>query len=177
VYAGDRFHQSPCCITEATFRILERSIATEVLEFTTKTDDGKGGDDQGIGAWGQGSTNPAIEPSFPLHDLHIATSYAKPSLLRILNTLVSTSLVTRRLADGHYRLSVFAGVVRRRGRYDRVAEATAPVLIRLCEKVKWPSDLCVPAGDYMERRETSRPHTPFVLRGMGRPRSVGTRIG
>jgi IclR family transcriptional regulator, mhp operon transcriptional activator len=110
-----------------------------------------------------------------LQDLHIATSYSKPSLLRILNTLVSTGLVTRRLADGHYRVSAFTDVVRRRDQYDRVAEAAAPVLIRLCEKVKWPSDLYVPAGDYLERRETSRPHSPFVLRGV-RP-SIGTRVG
>src|SRR5262245_48613611 len=112
-----------------------------------------------------------------LQDLHIATSYSKPSLLRILNTLVSTGLVTRRLADGHYRLSTFTDVVRRRDRYDRVAEAAAPVLIRLCEKVKWPSDLYVPAGDYLERRETSRPYSSFVLRGVGRPASIGTRVG
>src|SRR4029077_11751163 len=112
-----------------------------------------------------------------LQDLHIATSYSKPSLLRILNTLTGTGMVTRRLADGHYRLSALTDVVRRRDRYDRVAEAAAPVLIRLCEKVKWPSDLYVPAGDHLERRETSRPNSPFVLRSVGRPGSIGTRIG
>ncbi|MFZ0853039.1 MAG: helix-turn-helix domain-containing protein [Hyphomicrobiaceae bacterium] len=115
-----------------------------------------------------------------LQDLHIATSYSKPSLLRILNTLMGTGMVTRRLADGHYRLSALTDVVRRRDRYDRVAEAAAPVLIRLCEKAKWPSDLYVPAGDYLERRETSRPNSPFVLRSVGRPGTtgtIGTRIG
>lgn len=112
-----------------------------------------------------------------LQDLHLATSYSKPSLLRILNTLMGTGMVTRRLADGHYRLSALTDVVRRRDRYDRVAEAAAPVLIRLCEKVKWPSDLYVPAGDYLERRETSRPNSPFVLRSVVRPGSIGTRIG
>ena len=112
-----------------------------------------------------------------LQDLHLATSYSKPSLLRILNTLMGTGMVTRRLADGHYRLSALTDVVRRRDRYDRVAEAAAPVLIRLCKKVKWPSDLYVPAGDHLERRETSRPNSPFVLRSPVRPGGIGTRIG
>ena len=111
------------------------------------------------------------EPISSLHDIHIATAISKPSLLRILNTLVRTGLVTRRLADGRYRLSADTGVVRKRDRHDRVAEAAALVLVRLCEKVKWPSDLFVPAGDHMEKRETSRPHSPFVLPGL--PEQVG----
>jgi len=45
---------------------------------------------------------------------------------------------------------------RKRDRYDGVAEAAAPILDRLCQKVSWPSDLMVPAGDHLEIRE-SRP--------------------
>jgi IclR family mhp operon transcriptional activator len=115
------------------------------------------------------------EPIWSLHDLHVATAISKPSLLRILATLERAGMVTRRLADGHYRLSALSGVVQKRDRHDRVAEAAAPVLFRLCEKVKWPSDLYVPAGDCLERRETSRPHSPFVLQTVGR--GVGMRIG
>ena len=39
-----------------------------------------------------------------LNDIHIATRISKPSLLRILNTLEKAGLVSRRLADGHYRI-------------------------------------------------------------------------
>jgi len=117
------------------------------------------------------------EPISSLHDIHLATGISKPSLLRILATLGRAGMVTRRLADGHYRLSAFSGVVQRRDRYDRVAEAAAPVLVRLCEKVKWPSDLYVPAGDCLERRETTRPHSPFVFRTRSLAPSVGMRIG
>jgi IclR family mhp operon transcriptional activator len=55
---------------------------------------------------------------------------------------------------------------RKRDRYDRVAEAAAPVLDRLCQKVSWPSDLMVPAGDHMEIRESSRVRTPFSIHFM-----------
>jgi IclR family transcriptional regulator, mhp operon transcriptional activator len=102
-------------------------------------------------------------PMSSLRDIHLATSIPKPSLLRILKTLERTGIVSRRLADGHYRLSMFTPTTRKRDRYARVAEAAAPVLDRLCQKVLWPSDLFVPAGNCMERRETSRPHTPFFI--------------
>ena len=110
-------------------------------------------------------------PIASLHEMHLATRISKPSLLRILATLEGAGLVSQRLADGRYRVSGNLGrMARKRDRYDRVAEAAAPVLDRLCQKVKWPSDLFVPAGNFMERRETSRPHSPFVFRS-------GTAIG
>jgi IclR family mhp operon transcriptional activator len=96
-----------------------------------------------------------------LHEIYLATGISKPSLLRVLHTLERFGMVSRRLADGHYRLSTVASAARKRDRYDRVAEAAAPVLDRLCQKVSWPSDLFVPAGDHMERRETSRLLTPY----------------
>jgi len=40
---------------------------------------------------------------------------------------------------------------------------------------RWPSDLFVPAGDCMERRETTASHSPFVLSGL--PNQVGGRVG
>ena len=72
-------------------------------------------------------------------------------------------------------VSSFARSARKRDRYDRVAEAAAPVLDRLCQKISWPSDLFVPAGDHMERRETSRgqgrlivSHPSYLIR-IGQP--------
>jgi IclR family transcriptional regulator, mhp operon transcriptional activator len=101
-------------------------------------------------------------PISSLRDIHLATGISKPSLLRILHTLEQFGVVSRRLADGHYRISTFAQPARKRDRHDRVAEAAAPVLDRLCQKVSWPSDLFVPAGDHMERRETSRAQSPYI---------------
>jgi IclR family mhp operon transcriptional activator len=101
------------------------------------------------------------QPILSLHEIHIATNISKPSLLRILQTLKEFGLVSRRLADGHYRISTPTSTKRKRDRYDRVAEAAAPILDRLCQEVSWPSDLFVPAGDHMERRETSRLQTPY----------------
>jgi IclR family mhp operon transcriptional activator len=115
-------------------------------------------------------------PISSLHDIHLATNISKPSLLRILNTLEQAGLVSRRLADGHYRISAFTRMARKRDRHDRVAEAAAPVLDRLCQKVLWPSDLMVPAGDHMERRETSQAYTPFSFIHPARRIRVGQSV-
>jgi IclR family mhp operon transcriptional activator len=112
-----------------------------------------------------------------LSDIHRATHISKPSLLRILRTLEHAGVVSRRLADGHYRLSAFTHGARKRDAHERVAEAAAPVLDRLCHKVKWPSDLLVPAGDHMERRETSRPLSPFIIPShFHTARKIGTKV-
>jgi len=45
------------------------------------------------------------QPISSLHDLHMSTRISKPSLLRILNTLQQAGLISRRLADGYYRIA------------------------------------------------------------------------
>ena len=116
-------------------------------------------------------------PISSLHDLYLTTRIPKPTLLRILVTLELAGVVSRRLADGHYRISALNSVARKRDRYDRVAEAAAPVLDRLCRKVSWPSDLMMPAGDHMEIRESSRVRTPFSTWNAGELGAVGGRSG
>ena len=102
-------------------------------------------------------------PISSLQDIYRSTRIPKPTLLRILLTLEKSGAVSRRLADGRYRISSnLTRLTRKRDRYDRVAEAAAPVLDRLCQKVSWPSDLMVPAGDHLEVRETSRTQSPFI---------------
>jgi IclR family mhp operon transcriptional activator len=68
-------------------------------------------------------------------------------------------------------------VARKRDAHDRIAEAAAPVLDNLCQKVKWPSDLLVPAGDHMERRETSRALSPLMIHSpFHTTREIGTKV-
>ena len=115
-----------------------------------------------------------MQPDSSLHELHTVTGISKPSLLRILHTLAQAGLVTRRLADGRYRIgsTLSHAPPSRRAHRDRIAEAAAPVLERLCERVSWPSDLMVPAGDHMEIRETTRKRSPFLLQ----PERIGLPV-
>jgi len=99
-----------------------------------------------------------------LQDIHAATKLPKPSLLRILRTLEKEGVVRRRLADGRYQIGAEVyRISRKPDRYDDLAEIAGPILDRLCQRIAWPSDLAVPAGDHMEIRESSRPVSPFVL--------------
>lgn len=105
-----------------------------------------------------------MQPDSSLHELHVFTGISKPSLLRILHTLAQSGLVTRRIADGRYRIgSSLSHAPSRREHRDRIAEAAAPVLEKLCRRVSWPSDLMVPAADHMEIRETTRTRSPILL--------------
>jgi IclR family mhp operon transcriptional activator len=113
------------------------------------------------------------QPIASLHDIHQLTRIPKPTLLRILKTLQEARVVSRRLADGKYRTTAnLAHMPRKPARHERVAEAAAPILDRLCQKISWPSDLVVPAGDHMLIAETSQTHTPFLIHAGGIGRSV-----
>jgi IclR family mhp operon transcriptional activator len=112
-------------------------------------------------------------PICALHDLHALTRIPRPSLLRILLTLEQAGLVTRRLADGRYRISAnVTRMVRPRDRYERVAEAAAPVLERLCQRTGYPASFVVQAGDHMELREFSRAHNLVMVN----PDRIGDQI-
>lgn len=108
------------------------------------------------------------QPISSLHDLYLATGISKPSLLRVLQSLEKFRLVSRRLGDGRYRASTnLTRRPRRNARHERVAEAAAPVLDRLCQRISWPSDMMVPAGDHMVIAESSQTQTPFLIKAGG----------
>jgi IclR family mhp operon transcriptional activator len=112
-------------------------------------------------------------PTSTLQELHHATGLAKPSILRILTTLEQEGMIHRRLDDGRYSVSSkLTRIVRKRERFEYLAEAAAPIIDRLCKRIVWRSDLCVPAGDHMELRETTRK----VSRISVSPGRIGHRI-
>ncbi len=97
-----------------------------------------------------------------LHDLHVATALPKPTLLRILKTLIWRDLVWQRIADGAYIASYTFS--KRAGATDEethLAEVAAPILADLCKRVRWPSILAVPRLDHMVVIETNRPMSYF----------------
>lgn len=109
-----------------------------------------------------------------LHQLHETTGLHRTTLLRILLTLEQQELVRRGLGDGLYRNTF--GLRRMTGaldEFDRLAEIAGPVLGRLCDTVKWPSDLMVRNGLFMEIKETSRRQTPFLVNRD----EIGHRVG
>jgi IclR family mhp operon transcriptional activator len=101
-----------------------------------------------------------------LNEIYQVSGLPRPTILRILRTLVGAGWVRRGLEDGFYRNSFrIKDMVNNLDHTDRLAEITAPHLDALCRKASWPSDLTVfnSSGLYMELKETSRSLTPFLL--------------
>jgi IclR family mhp operon transcriptional activator len=99
-----------------------------------------------------------------LHQLHERSGLPKATLERILLTLQREGFATRRLADDCW-VPGYSGraLSNRFAPSDRLSQAAAPVLDKLCRRVLWPSDLSVRIGTHMELKETSRPHSTLTL--------------
>jgi IclR family mhp operon transcriptional activator len=101
-----------------------------------------------------------------LKQIYEESGLPRPTLLRILRTLEASGLVRRGIGDGLYRNSFrLERMVAKLDAGDKVAEIAAPVIDRLCRKLKWPLDLAVLDTDNlcMVLKETSRPSSPFLL--------------
>lgn len=111
-----------------------------------------------------------------LNDIYKSTGLPRPTLLRILRTLELGGLVRRGIGDGLYRNSFkLQRLAENLDESDRLAEIVAPTLDKMCQRVLWPSDLCVlreGADIYMEVKETSRPSSPFTVNRI----SIGQQI-
>ncbi|MFA7944788.1 helix-turn-helix domain-containing protein [Pseudomonas brenneri] len=97
-----------------------------------------------------------------LHELHRNTDIPKSTLTRILITLYRQGYIWQRMADGAFLPSL--GLLQRSPALDDVnwlVEIVSPFLESLCDRVKWPSVLCVPRLDYMEVIETNSPRSYF----------------
>ncbi|QUG92771.1 helix-turn-helix domain-containing protein (plasmid) [Pseudomonas putida] len=97
-----------------------------------------------------------------LHDLHRATGIPKSTLTRILYTLYRQGYIWQRMADGAFLPSLSSQYRSLKSDdKDWLVELVSPYLEHLCERVKWPSVLCVPRLDYMEVIETNSPKSYF----------------
>jgi IclR family transcriptional regulator, mhp operon transcriptional activator len=51
--------------------------------------------------------------------------------------------------------------------FDNDAPTLALAQFPRCQRISWPSDLMVPAGDHMVIAETSQTQTPFLIKAGG----------
>lgn len=92
----------------------------------------------------------------------------KSSVRRLLLTLLDQRLIRKSLADGRFRNNILLPL---ESEYElpahswRLCEHAEPVMRRLVEQVRWPSDLFVRDGVGMRYIESSRSMTPISLYG------------
>jgi IclR family mhp operon transcriptional activator len=108
-------------------------------------------------------------------ELEEKTGLPRPTLLRILKTLMEVGAVRRGLKDRRFRNRVFLDdFTEQHTPGDRLADIAAPLLERLCAVVHWPSTVGVygdrDAGDYMQSIETTSGITPFYVSRLNKKR-------
>lgn len=101
-----------------------------------------------------------------LSQLARAVELPKTTVRRLLATLVEQRLVRKSLADGLYRTSVLFPLetdCELPPHTWRLCDIATPVMRRLTEQVRWPSDLFVRVGLGMRIVESSRSCSPIAL--------------
>ncbi|SEG18929.1 IclR family transcriptional regulator domain-containing protein [Marinobacterium lutimaris] len=90
----------------------------------------------------------------------------KSTVRRLLLTLLDQRLIRKSLADGLYRCNIFLPLEKD---YQlpphvwRLCDVATPVMLRLVDEVRWPSDLFVREGIGMRYIESTRTSTPISL--------------
>ncbi len=109
-----------------------------------------------------------------LADLQRATGLSKPTLLRLLKTLIQVKAVRRGMADQKYRTAVQLNLLGRGvTALERLAEISAPILDELCQQLEWPSDVLIHQEDddcMMVLESNLRRSRFYVRRRVGRSR-------
>ncbi|MES1991020.1 MAG: DNA-binding transcriptional regulator [Pseudomonadota bacterium] len=95
--------------------------------------------------------------------LHDETGLPKPTLVRLLDTLIAAGYVHRISRSAGYevteRVLLLAGGFRHA---DRIVEASRPFLSALTARYKWPMGIATPDGDRMLVRMSTRAESPFA---------------
>lgn len=100
-----------------------------------------------------------------LHQLHIATGLAKPTLLRFLATLEATGILFRSVDENRYRISVMNFLRDSKGDLRTLLlEAATPVLMRLCRQIAWATDVTMRDGNSMSVVASNRSLSPFPIK-------------
>jgi IclR family mhp operon transcriptional activator len=108
-------------------------------------------------------------------ELETKTGLSRPTLLRILKTLMEMGAVRRGLKDRRFRNRVFLNdFTEQYTPGDQLADIAAPFLERLCSIVQWPSMIGVYGddnlGDYMLALESTATMTRFYVNRLNKKR-------
>ncbi|QDC10045.1 helix-turn-helix domain-containing protein [Oceanicola sp. D3] len=99
-----------------------------------------------------------------LADLHHATGFSRPAILRLLATLEAEGFIRRWLDDGLYRVNTLSpGNNRNIAWLTLVADTIGPSLSDLTDQIGWPVDVAVLDGDKMTLCETTRRQSQYPV--------------
>ena len=104
------------------------------------------------------------QPISTVDELHGQTRIPKPTIVRLLQTLVAKGLVCHAAKHGAYYLtsqvqSLSVGY----HSVPKIVEAAAPLLDAMTSQVKWPMAIAVPDGNAVVIRYSTVPQSPLAL--------------
>ncbi len=113
-------------------------------------------------------------PVWTLHDLHNATRLPKPTLWRLLATLIGEGYVRAEEPAGTYRLAakireLDAGYTE----YARLIDAGRPIALKITKQIKWPLALGMPDQDAIVVQFSTMPYSPLAVQTT----TLGHRLG
>lgn len=102
-------------------------------------------------------------PVSSVRELHSTTGLPKPTLIRILETLVLSGIVAKDENQGGYRLtSEISGLSAGFHGGPRVVEVAAPICRELTRQIHWPAAIATLDVDAMVVRYSTIPEAPFA---------------
>ncbi len=104
-----------------------------------------------------------LNEAHPLHvrELHEATGFPKPTISRLLKTLLAAGYVQRDPRLGYRPASKLNLLSAGLSSQSWIHEVAAPALDRLSQAIRWPSDLAVFEGRGMALRYSTRSTAPI----------------
>ena len=96
--------------------------------------------------------------------LAAATELPRPTVHRILETLLEAGYVSRGEARGIYRLAPLVRLLAD-GYHadDLIADVAQPIISRLCDEIVWPTDILTYGDGMMTVRATTHPRSPLSI--------------
>ena len=109
-----------------------------------------------------------------LHSLHLQTGLPKPTIFRILRTLMLEGYVHSVGDGGHYRLTskveeLAAGYTEK----SAVVDVGSPVVLSLTREIQWPLAIGTLDGDAIVVRYSTMPYSPVAVHAT----TLGQRLG
>lgn len=108
----------------------------------------------------------AMSESSSLAELNEKTGIPKPTLLRLISTLIQRGYLRQSVIDGRYRASISLPETEAQSVSQELvllADKAMPHALALTDKIGWPSDIHMRADHFMSLVDTTRSVSPFMV--------------
>jgi IclR family transcriptional regulator, mhp operon transcriptional activator len=104
------------------------------------------------------------KPASSLAELHAATGLPKPTLVRLLGTLISAGYATRISSQAGYRITEHVLALSSGLRFiDRIVDAAVPPMGQFTQEHAWPTGLAKVRDGVVALLHSTAPQSPLLF--------------